>query len=363
MSDSIFSYLNSVETIPPSKNLVSKRDPTRKNGEQPEITRADSSVSLTRLQNRTVHAKTQKEERWTLKEVENGKVQDQNGNVWTPAAKAYKNREWLSSRQARLLRVMAEYAETEDRLSKLGVDHFVLVFCSARGRSRAQWKIQLKEAQMKTKSARTAQEKEAAEANFLRVRRLEWMCEYYDKTRDLCQKLAEWSRKQPIKFYIASGGGPGLMEAANEGASRAGMPTVGMGISVPFEPGLNKFVSNDLAFEYHYFFTRKFWMSYPARALIVSPGGFGTVDELFELLTLQQTKKMHDIPIVCLGVKFWKKVINIDAMVEFGTVSPRDAKRIFFTDDIDEAFNHITSSLKKFMNSINDGYQPRHGIH
>jgi len=364
MSDSIFDYLNKVETISPTKE-VSKKDPSRrvKESERPGLPRTDSSVTLQRLQTRTVHAKTKKEDRWSLKEVENGKVQDQNGNVWTPAQKAYKNREWLSSRQARLLRIMAEYEETEDRLSKLGVDHTILVFCSARGRSLDQWKVQLKEAKAKTKKAKTAAEKEAAEANFLRVRRLEWMCEYYDKTRDLCERLAKWSKKQPIKFYISSGGGPGLMEAANEGSALGGMPSVGMGISVPFEPGLNKFVSNELAFEYHYFFTRKFWMSYPARALIVSPGGFGTCDELFELLTLQQTKKMHDIPIVCLGVQFWKKILNIDAMVEFGVVSPRDAKRIFFTDDIEAAFDHITSNLTTFMDSCADGYVPRHGIH
>merc|ERR1711971_319595 len=140
---------------------------------------------------------------------------------------------------------------------------------------------------------------------------------------------------------------------------------MGMGISVPFEPGLNKFVSNELAFEYHYFFTRKFWMSYPARALVVSPGGFGTCDELFELLTLQQCKKMHDTPIVCLGVKFWKSVLNIDAMVEFGTVSPADAKRILFTDDIQVAFDHVTEKLAAFQESVlqKDGYVPRHAVH
>jgi len=334
-----------------------------KESETQGLTRADSSVKLARVSNRVVHAKTKKEERWQLTEVENGKVMDQNKNVWTPASKAYKNQEWLSSRSARLFRVMSEYQETEDRLSELGVDHTILVFCSARGRNREQWEVQLKEAEEKTKNAETPAEQEAAKANLLRVQRLEWMCEYYDKTRDLCENLARWSKQQPIKFYISSGGGPGLMEAANEGASKADMPSVGMGISVPFEPGLNKFVSNELAFEFHYFFTRKFWMSYPARALIVSPGGFGTCDELFELLTLQQCKKMHDIPVVCLGVHFWKKVLNIDAMVEFGVVSPRDAKRIFFTDDINEAFNHITSKLEVFIESCNDGYKPRHGIH
>lgn len=381
---SLLDFLDEVETISPSRSpKPSKKDPAqiprgkKKRGfnpavqslpkanlgnEQPFIPRTDSSFKLERVSTRAVHKKTNKD-RWQLKQVDHGKVMDQNGNVWTPAAKAYKNTEWLSSRRARLLRIMAEYEETEDRMSRLGVDHTILVFCSARGRSREQWKEQLKEANVKSAKAKTPKEKEAADANLLRVQRLEWMCEYYDKTRDLCKLLAEWSLKQPIRFYISSGGGPGLMEAANEGAFRGGMKSVGMGISVPFEPGLNKFVSNDLAFEYHYFFTRKFWMSYPARALIVSPGGFGTCDELFELLTLQQTKKMHDIPVVCLGVEFWKKVLNIDVMVEYGVVSPRDAKRIYFTDDINDAFNHITSHLENFMKSCDDGYQKRHGIH
>lgn len=309
----------------------------------------DSEVHVTSYNNRAAHTSTKNKERWQLTNVEDGKVQDQYGDVWTSAAKAYKNADFINSRSARNLRILAEHMETEDRLNKFNLHHTILVFCSARGRSREQWQVQLENAKKQLAEAKTPEEKQKAEANHLRVGRLEWMCEFYTKTRDLCQKLAAWSLQQPINFHICSGGGPGLMEAANEGAHRAGAKSIGMAISVPFEPGLNKFVSNDLAFEFHYFFTRKFWMSYPARALIVSPGGFGTCDELFELLTLQQTKKMQDIPIVCLGVDFWKKVINIDAMVEFGTVSPRDAERIFFTDSVEEAFNHITTGLKEFM--------------
>jgi len=337
--------------------MLARKKATEQSSNAPEMKLLSSPSFATRKRNmKPVHRKVKRDSRWKLTHNDKGKVVDQYGDVWTPAQKAYKNPNFLASRRARLLRIMAEYEETEHRLEELDVHHTILVFCSARGRSREQWELQRIAAVEKVKNAKTNEDKEAAEANQLRVTRLEWLCEYYDKTLNLTRRLAEWSLKQPISFIINTGGGPGLMEAANKGASDAGAKTMGMGISLPFEPGLNKYVSNELAFEYHYFFTRKFWMSYPARALVVSPGGFGTVDELFEILTLQQTGKMPRTPIVCLGKQFWKDVLNIDAMVKYGTVSPKDADRIFFTDSIDEAFTYLTEKLEAFVEQeIEDG--------
>jgi len=179
------------------------------------------------------------------------------------------------------------------------------------------------------------------------------MCGMYEQTRTLARRLAQWGvdrNKQGLKrVSVASGGGPGLMEAANRGASEVkGASSVGMGISLPFEAGLNPYVTNDLAFEYHYFFTRKYWMANTCHALVASPGGFGTCDELFELMTLIQTGKHPDIPIVLFSKKFWSKVINWDALVEFGTVSPADVKKFIITDSIDEAYDHIT----KYLDSV-----------
>jgi len=159
---------------------------------------------------------------------------------------------------------------------------------------------------------------------------------------------------QPL--VVTTGGGPGIMEAANKGArSVPGAKTMGMGISLPFEKGLNPFVSKDLAFEFHYFFTRKFWMMYSVKALVIGPGGFGTLDEMFELLTLRQTGKIPDVPIVLLGSHFWKTIINWQALADFGTVSQAEIDRLFFADTCDAAFDHIVNTISKLSVSPTQG--------
>ncbi|PWV03541.1 hypothetical protein C3747_176g33 [Trypanosoma cruzi] len=145
-----------------------------------------------------------------------------------------------------------------------------------------------------------------------------------------------------LDLVITTGGGPGFMEAANRGAASVeGVETMGMGISLPFEKGLNRYISHGLAFEFHYFFTRKFWMMYSCRAIFIAPGGFGTLDEMFELLTLRQTKKIPDLPIVLLGSSFWRTVINWEALVEFGTVSKEEIDSLCFADTVQEALEFI----------------------
>jgi len=151
-----------------------------------------------------------------------------------------------------------------------------------------------------------------------------------------------------LPVYVCTGGGPGFMEAANRGAADVkGGKSIGMGITLPFETGLNPYVSPELAFEYHYFFTRKFWMAFHMQALVVAPGGFGTMDELFELLTLKQTGKMQrSFPVVLFGKKYWKSIINWDTIGDYGVINPSDVDELLFTDDVDEAFSFIVGALE-----------------
>jgi len=154
-------------------------------------------------------------------------------------------------------------------------------------------------------------------------------------------------------LLICTGGGGGLMEAANKGAAQvSGAKSIGMGISLPFSPGVNPYVTPELGFEFHYFFTRKYWMIYPCRALIVPPGGFATLDALFELLTLKQTGKIKvDIPVVMFGKSYWNKLINFGALVKFGTIAQRDYDSLHFTDDVDDAFQYVTTRLMELRDA------------
>ena len=232
---------------------------------------------------------------------------------------------------------------------------------------------------MKINQCSNDAEKVELEEKMRVLQSLEWMCSQYDVIVDLSRKLTEWatmptskigararvsgvSRHHPSvidfyghntdvevdqKLFVISGGGPGFMQAANEGASQVpGARNIGMAISVPFEKGTNQFVTPELAFEFHYFFTRKFWMVYHCQALIVAPGGLGTFDELFEVLTLKQTGKVQkDLPVVLIGKEFWKTVINWEALFKFGTISKKDVDDLFFTDSADEAAAYIIDRL------------------
>jgi uncharacterized protein (TIGR00730 family) len=160
-----------------------------------------------------------------------------------------------------------------------------------------------------------------------------------------------------LPVYVCTGGGPGFMEAANRGAADVkGGKSIGMGITLPFETGLNPYVTPELAFEYHYFFTRKFWMAFHMQALVVAPGGFGTMDELFELLTLKQVGKMQrSLPVVLFGKEYWKSIINWEVIGKYGVINPAEVDELLFTDDVDEAFNFIIQALEGGVASWTDG--------
>ncbi|MFH0974835.1 MAG: TIGR00730 family Rossman fold protein [Spirochaetota bacterium] len=239
------------------------------------------------------------------------------------AKAAYLNADFLTSREARTIRITSEYLEPEKRFEEMNIFHTVVFFGSAR-----------------TKDNKESKSYWAAE-NF-------------------AYKLAEWSKeleKNGEGFYIMTGGGPGIMEAANRGANRAGAKTIGLNISIPFEQQPNKYISPELNFEFHYFFMRKLWFLYHAKALIVFPGGFGTLDELFETLTLLQTRKIEkgNIPILLYDREFWEGLINFRKLVDEDLISSEDLNLFHFFDDLDEGFNFLKPRLEKFINKVNHG--------
>ena len=253
--------------------------------------------------------------------------------------RAYRDEEFLASSEGRPLRILAEYLEPRDRFAEFNIKDTILVFGSARLLPRD-------EAERRLDSAKAGAGDLARAEGDLRMSR------YYEDTRELCFRLTEWSKglkDSGRRFVICSGGGPGIMEAANRGASEAKGENVGLGISLPLEQGINPYVTRRLAFEFHYFFTRKFWFLYLAKALVIMPGGFGTLDELFEALTLIQTHKMRKkMPIVLYGREFWDEVVNFDALVKFGTISRADLDLFSVVDTVDDAFQLITTELMTY---------------
>ena len=252
------------------------------------------------------------------------------------ALKAYKNEAFIESREARVLRILAEYMEPEARFRKFQVRDTIVFFGSARAIPRDV----------------AARELEAARNGGKDVEAAERRCQlsrYYEDARELARRLTLWSKGlkgSDRRFVVCTGGGPGIMEAANRGASEAKGLNMGLAISIPVEEFLNPYVTRQLAFEFHYFFMRKFWFAYLAKAVITMPGGFGTFDELFELLTLIQTLKMKKhLPIVLFGREFWRRAIDFEAMAEFGTIDLDDHKLFHLTDSVDEAFDFITAEL------------------
>jgi uncharacterized protein (TIGR00730 family) len=252
------------------------------------------------------------------------------------AEKAYKNQEFLMSRDARSIRILSEYLEPLSRFRRYHVTDTVVFFGSARA-------VSVKEAERRAKQA--VGDDDAAE----KAQRERRLAGYYEDARRLAYLLTEWSKGLELsskRFIVCSGGGPGIMEAANRGASEAAGISIGLGISLPIEPTANRYITRELGFEFHYFFTRKFWFVYLAKALVVFPGGFGTLDELFELLTLLQTQKIEkSLPIVLYGKEFWNEVIDFEAFVRWGTVGADDLGLFHVASTPDDAFEFLRDRL------------------
>lgn len=226
---------------------------------------------------------------------------------------AYLNQQFLNSPDARAIRILAEFLEPLAHFRREKVRDTVVFFGSARLREDGP------------------------------------LASYYQDARTLARMLTEWADQftnSTYRFVVCSGGGPGIMEAANRGAYDAKGKTVGLNIGLPFEQFPNPYVTPELSFEFHYFFMRKFWFAYLAKALVVFPGGFGTLDELMELLTLTQTQKLaKKVTILLYGSQYWKEIVNFDALVKYGMISPEDLNLFQYADDPETAFELLKTDL------------------
>lgn len=264
------------------------------------------------------------------------------------AQKPYENTKFMNSRDARTLRILSEYLLPEQYLNKYNINNTIVFFGSARSISSIEYKRRKDTALDKLSRATTNQEIETLQKELKTLNKLEFTTKYYDDGVKLAKKLSDWSKslRYEERYYICTGGGPGMMEAANKGAYIADMPTVGLNITLPFEQKPNQFITPELNFQFHYFFMRKFWFMYQAKAMVVMPGGYGTLDELVELLTLEQTKVMaKKIPIVLYGEDFWRKAVNFEFLAEIGMINEDDLSLYTYANDVETAFKYITSQL------------------
>ncbi len=255
---------------------------------------------------------------------------------------AYENPAFLDSPDGRILRILSEYAEPLARFRREQIQDTVVFFGSARFDSRASSEKKL--AALSSSSEAAAHRKRAVAAVD--------MARYYEDARRLAFLLSEWSIQIPARrrrFVVTTGGGPGIMEAANLGASEAKAKTIGLNIHLPFEQTPNPYITPSLNFEFHYFFMRKFWFAYLAKALVIFPGGFGTFDELFEILTLAQTQKLaKKILVVIYGSEYWNRLINFQLMVDAGTISQEDLDLFKIVDTPEEGFEFLRDGLTRY---------------
>jgi len=252
--------------------------------------------------------------------------------------KAYEDEDFLNSADGRSLRILSEYFQPKSKFRKHKIMDTIVFFGSARLKSKRESLIEYnKIKKMSPRSRNFAQRLRQAQLMLK-------MSHYYEDAVELSRRLTEWSlnlETNANRFIICTGGGPGIMEAANKGAKKAGGYSVGLNI-------INKYVTSELSFDFHYFFMRKFWFAYLSKALIIFPGGFGTMDEYFEILTLVQTEKIKKkLLLIIYDKKYWKSIINFEALVEQGMISDSDLKLLNFCSSVDETFEKIVRHLTK----------------
>ena len=258
---------------------------------------------------------------------------------------AYLDPDFLESDEARPIRILAEYLEPLRRFKEQKIQDTVVFFGSARVDSRERAERSLKT--LRARGEQDANEEYVKELNKTR-KALEW-ARFYEDARELARLLTAWTlslQSENHRFVVTSGGGPGIMEAANRGAREGGGKTIGLNIRLPYEQGANPYITEGLHFEFHYFFMRKFWFAYLAKALVIFPGGFGTLDELFEILTLVQTDKLSKkIGVVLYGREYWDQVLDLKPMSEWGAIAEKDLRLLHYADTPADAFQHLRDHL------------------
>lgn len=263
-----------------------------------------------------------------------------------PAPLAYENPAFINSPDGRILRILAEYQEPLARFRREQIQDTVVFFGSARFQGSAAAGKNL--IAVKESGAPAAQQEQDLKRALAAVD----MARYYEDARRLAFLLTKWSIQIPARrrrFVVTTGGGPGIMEAANLGAHEAGGKSIGLNINLPFEQNPNRYITPALNFEFHYFFMRKFWFAYLAKALVIFPGGFGTIDELFEILTLAQTDKLaKKILVVIYGSEYWNRIMNFQAFVDAGTVAAEDLNLFKFVDTPEDAFGSLQQGLTEY---------------
>ena len=264
----------------------------------------------------------------------------------------HEDRFFMSSTPARPIRILAEYLHPLAQLKKEGIGDTVVMFGSARIESRetalSRYTRMKKEKTGHFSAARLKHHRAALRAAKSSLE----MSRYYEEARELSHRLTSWALSlgpRPRRFVVCSGGGPGIMEAANRGAYEAGGKSIGLSIELPHEQFANPYISPELSFNFHYFFMRKLWFAQIARALIVFPGGFGTMDELWEMMTLSQTGKMPKHTLILIyGRKYWNDVLNLKGMVRWGTINQNEYDLLQYADNVEEAFELIRAGLEKY---------------
>ncbi len=258
----------------------------------------------------------------------------------------YRDAVFMESLPARPVRILTEYIDPLERLRREKVGDTIVMFGSARILSREQALARLEKVRKGAKRRSTPERRTAlrdAKAS------LE-MSRYYEEARELARRITSWAMSlgdNPRRFVICSGGGPGIMEAANLGAAEAGGKSIGLSIQLPHEQRPNDYISPELSFMFHYFFMRKLWFSQLAKALIVFPGGYGTMDELWEMLTLMQTGKLQRRNLILIyGRKYWDRVLDWKHMLRCGTIDKHEYGLLEFADTVDQAFERVRNGLE-----------------
>ncbi|HRS01966.1 MAG TPA: TIGR00730 family Rossman fold protein [Bacteroidota bacterium] len=275
--------------------------------------------------------------------------------------KAYNNREFLHSPEARTIRILSEYLYPEQYFRKHKVKGTIVFFGSARSMSKKDYEEELASLQTQLANSIDPKERDDLSYEIEELKSREDISNYYDDCVEISRMLSEWLKTNPTTkgIYVCTGGGGGMMEAANYGASLANLTNIGLNISLPYEQHPNHYISKNMVLEFHYFFMRKFWFVYLAKALFAMPGGFGTLDELFEILTLRQTHKItKPLPIVLYGKNYWDNLLNFDYLIKKGMIKKSDLDLFHFSDSPQEAFEYIKNEiLKNYSTKIKKDFE------